>query len=277
MGDILYDLSPPALVAAIEANLFELTLLWSRWPAAEVHDDPDTLWTVTDIPFSMFNSVLRAQLAPDAVDAAIEAAIARCRTRNVSMLWWTGPATRPANLVAYLEAHGFTGGEGRGMAVDLLALNEDLQMPPGLTIEQVSDDDTVEQWCHALVVGFGWPGYVEGAFQDWFASGGIGPRSPLRLYIGRLEGEPVATSFLFLGSGVAGIYNVATVPQARRQGIGTAMTLAPLHEARALGYRAATLGASEMGFGVYRKIGFREYCRIGDYEWTSESERSQEE
>ena len=27
------------------------------------------------------------------------------------------------------------------------------------------------------------------------------------------------------------------------------------------------LGSSEMGYSVYRKLGFVEYCRIGLYEW----------
>ena len=118
MSDILQDLSPPALVAAIEANQFECVLLWRCWPAAEVHDGPDLLWTITDVPLPMFNSVMRAQLTPDAASAAIEAAIARCRLRNVPMLWWTGPTTRPTNLETHLAAYGFTGGDQPGMAAD---------------------------------------------------------------------------------------------------------------------------------------------------------------
>ncbi len=45
------------------------------------------------------------------------------------------------------------------------------------------------------------------------------------------------------------------------------MTLAPLLEARQLGYRTGVLGSSEMGCPVYRRLGFEERCRIGVYEW----------
>ncbi len=73
---------------------------------------------------------------------------------------------------------------------------------------------------------------------------------------------------LFLGAGVAGIYNVVTTPETRGQGIGTAMTLAPILEARGIGYRIGVLTSSEMGFGVYRRLGFQEICKSGNYEWS---------
>jgi len=281
MGDVLQDLSPPALVKAIEENWYEVFRLFRCWPQAEVYDGPDLLWTITDVPFAMFNHVLRTQLEPEAVDAAVEAAITRCRSRNVPLRWHIGPTTRPANLGEVLQAHGFTGSarDASGLAVDLLALNEDLPAPPGLTIEHVTDVETLKQSCQVVSRHvFEWPDYAVDALLDYHLSVGLDAQSPQRCYVGRLRGELVAKSDLVLGAGVAGLYGVATVPQARRQGIGTAMTLAALREARALGYRVGILhtGArNKNALRVYRRIGFREYCKLGSYKWTGEPKQDE--
>jgi GNAT superfamily N-acetyltransferase len=146
---------------------------------------------------------------------------------------------------------------------DLLALNEDSPVPAGLMIEHVRDTKALEAWIHASFTGFGFPGADTGSGFGLFA--GLGFDLPLRSYLGTLDGEPVAASQLFLGAGVAGIYIVATIPVARGQGIGTALTLAPLRDARAMGFRVGILHASPMGLGIYRRLGFREYSRMSSY------------
>jgi ribosomal protein S18 acetylase RimI-like enzyme len=274
MGNVLEDLSRPALVEAIEANLFEFL---GHWPGAsertEVHADADILWTISDVPFPLFNSVLHVRLAPNEVDAVIEQTLARYRSRNIPMLWWTGPATHPTDLVSHLEAHGLKHEEdGPGMAIDLRALNEDLARPPDLVVAEVSDGDGLKQWCQTATLGVGFPEFAADAIFEIFGSLGFGAQLPLRNYLGFLHGEPVATSSLFLGAGVAGIYNVATVPEARRQGIGAEMTLNPLRNARTLGYRVGVLQASVHAVGTYRGAGFRDYCEIGQYVWSPATE-----
>lgn len=273
MADVLKEPSTPALVNAIEANLFAFLPLWRRWPAAEIHDGPDLLWSLTGFPIPLFNSVMRADLAPGEVEAAIAAVIARGRSRDVPLLWWTGPATRPADLGERLTAGGFTHVEDvPGMAADLREVPDGPPSAPGLVVEQVTDPETLRQWCAAMCAGYEMPASFGETYYDCVISLGLEPRAPLRHYLGRLEGEPVATATLFLGAGVAGIYDVATVPAARRRGIGALMTVRPLRDAARDGYRVGILHATAAGLPLYRRLGFREHCSMGQYLWAREQE-----
>jgi GNAT superfamily N-acetyltransferase len=142
---------------------------------------------------------------------------------------------------------------------------QNLPAPQDLVIEKVVENETLRKWCQTNIVGFEWPESLNDVLFNFYFDLGSDENVPLVNYIGWLNDEPVATSTLFLGAGIAGIYNVVTLPDARRKGIGAAITLKPLLEARAMGYRVGILQASEMGASVYRKLGFQEYCKIGNY------------
>jgi len=279
MAGVLNELSTRALVNAIEANLFAFLPLWRRWPAAAIHDGPDLLWSLTGFPIPLFNSVMRANLARDEVEAAIASVVARGRSRDVPLLWWTGPATRPADLGERLTAGGFVHVEDApGMAADLRDVRDPRELPdglppaPGLVVEQVADLATLREWCAAMCAGYEMPAAFGETYYDCLINLGLEAQAPLRHYLGRLEGEPVASATLFLGAGVAGIYDVSTIPAARRRGIGAVMTVHPLQDARADGYRIGILHSSAAGLAMYRRLGFGQYCSIGQYLWANEQE-----
>lgn len=272
MTSILQNPSQADFVAAIEENVFEFFKLWGGWSRMEVHDNANWLWGISDIPFPLFNFVLHANFPPSEVNTHIEAAVARCQERRVPMLWWTGPMTRPADLQTHLFAHGFLrASEMPGMALDLRTWDDTQKTIPGLVIEQVLDDSTAQIWNHTLMLGFELPEFVEPILLDSLAALKFAPDVPLRHYLARLNGEPVATVSMFL-DGSAGLYNIATLPNARGQGIGTAITAAPLRIARAEGYQVAILHASSMGHSLYRRMGFSEYCKINQYVWSPEQD-----
>ena len=61
------------------------------------------------------------------------------------------------------------------------------------------------------------------------------PRSA-RYLMASFDGKPLGIATLFLGADVAEIYELAVIPRARGQGIGTRLTLSCLQLARRLGY-----------------------------------------
>lgn len=81
----------------------------------------------------------------------------------------------------------------------------------------------------------------------------------------RYNGQPVTASVLYLAAGVAGLQSVATLPQARGKGFGAAISLQPMLDARAEGYRVGTLQASGMGYPVYLRLGFQVFCEFEMY------------
>ena len=266
MSDILVDTSQASMVHAIEANLFAFFPQLSAWPRADVHDEPEFLWTLSDLPFPLFNSVLRARV-PDRIDERIDHRMATARARGVPLLWWTGPSSHPADLDRRLEARGFFLEPARGMAADLAAMAPASGARGAATVEAVTDPGTLRSWCGVLCSAFGASPDFGDAFEELALTIGLEPPSPFRHFIAREAGTPVATCSLFLGGGVAGIYDVSTRPGFRRRGFGALVTRRAMDEARHLGYRIAILHASALGVGVYRSLGFEDLCGIGQHVW----------
>jgi ribosomal protein S18 acetylase RimI-like enzyme len=86
-----------------------------------------------------------------------------------------------------------------------------------------------------------------------------------RVAVARLDGESVATAMAFELDGDCGIYNVGTLEQARRRGLGTAVTAVLLHDALARGCSTASLQATPMAERLYAALGFRDLGRILEY------------
>ena len=273
-----FDLASAA--DAVEANLFAFFQQLAGWRRIAVHDDADCFWTSSDLPFPLFNSVMRARASTDHVDALIDARIAACTARHVPMLWWTGPSTEPAGFGERLASRGFLFAPAPGMAGDLTQASGEGPASAGprppdgsITIERVHDAETLRSWSAVLCDSFGAPQPFGDAFAELAMAIGLGDRSPFRHWLARVNDRPAATCSMFLGAGVAGIYDVATLPEQRRRGIARAITRAAMQDARVLGYRMAILHSSTLGAGVYRSLGFRDVCHIGQYVWTPQDFR----
>jgi hypothetical protein len=271
MTEILNSFSPPALVRAIEGNLLAFHPYFRQWPRSRGETTPKLSWTITDIQFAMFNNILGARLTENEADSAIEAAIARGRVNNVPLLWFTGPSTTPADLGDRLVKHGFVKDEDApGMAADLSTFPE-LKLPEGLEIRPVNDAAVLAIWCDTAVKAYGMPPSVVPHFLDWFSTFPLNAQASLRHYVAFYRGQPAATASMLLAAGAAGLYNIATIPDLRGRGIGSAITLAPLRAALSEGFRISVLQSSADGFPVYSRLGFKQYCTIGSYVWAPPS------
>lgn len=229
---------------------------------------PELTWIATGLQLPILNSVLLTNLAPESVSEAISEVQAHFKTRRVTMCWCTGPLTRPVELRKYLAAHSFSFAMASpGMAVDLQKINEDVSTPKDLEIVRVENSQILQNWSYVNQIGYNSSDEVGQAYADLMLRLGF-DQPAVRYYVALLQGEPVASALICLSAGIAGVYNVVTLPAARGQGIGSKLVLKTLHEARAAGYRVAALQSSEVAFNVYRQLGFEQYCTYERYHWT---------
>ena len=132
---------------------------------------------------------------------------------------------------------------------------------PGVTPDQVevrvvADAPAVVDYGRVVARANDDPGERERApllFQDETI---IAPH--IAAFIAYLGAEPVACAMTLVSHRVAGVFYVATVEHARRRGLGDALTRLAARTGFDMGADAAWLGASEMGAGLYRRIGFQD-------------------
>ena len=225
-------------------------------------------WFVTSVPDHFMNLVVCTDLPPGGIEAEIEQALAHFQSLNIRRITWLArEGTLSTEVKKSLLAHGLTFHESysRDMAADLASVPTDLSLPSGLEILPVETGEGLKEWIHTMSLGFGISTEYEPAWYDFLTVAACD--LPFRTYLARLNGKPVGTSQLFTSAGVAGIYNVTCLPEARGQGIGTAITHAPLMDACVMGYRVAILQASALGYPVYRKLGFEDFGNLSVFLW----------
>lgn len=210
----------------------------------------------TRLPAAFFNAIFVTEPLADQVDD-LRLAVEAMRDEALPFVLHVR-----ADLQAEIEAARSLGlvGEDRlpGYAIE----PDSIPDPPGeLVIDRV-DDASFRPFLETMAAGFGMP-------LD-FAVELFPPRilqfSGMRAYLGSIDGRPVATSMSMRTGDIIGIYSVATHPDVRGRGYGTAMTWATLADAEP-GVRAAVLQSSPQGRPVYERMGFRlvrEFLELGD-------------
>lgn len=271
MHNIVEDFSSLPLLTAMETNVQQAWIHLGRGLRATIHEEPELLWFFSGLPFHLANGIARANFPADRMEETLEERLKQLMAHDVPMVWLAGPSTQPKDLGNRLQEHGWTlEDQTPGMAVDLNSFDEHVSLPSQLTIERVSDGEMLKTWLRVMTVGSEIPEEGLAILLEMVSKHGFKDDATVHYYLGMQGNKPVATSLLYLAGGVAGIYNVATLPEVRRQGIGGALTVAPLLEARGLGYRIGTLQSTPMGLNLYHRLGFREFCTFHAYFWSKQ-------
>ena len=232
-------------------------------------DGPDAIWRVTGVSDKYFNNVTYVSWVPEEAPIRVKRLIEEFNTYGVDYTWWIGPSSSPADLPKLLEANGMVYQEDfPGMAIDLQNLQDEyaeLTDIQGLEISLINNKVQLNDFVHAYIVATDSNPEMQSGLARLFAMSGYKKADHWSLYVATLHGKTVATTALFTGAGVAGIYLVSTIPEVRRRNIATTIVTFVLKQARDAGYTIGTLQSSEEGLGLYQKLGFRKYCSFPLY------------
>lgn len=264
-------LTGAALDSADEANkVTHLSWIQEGTRGMQVFFDDELVVVDSGFATDTFNVVCRARLSREASGERIRSVLRHFQSNRRPFAWWVGPADRPRDLGSVLVEHGFAAaGTEPGMAANLGGLQSLASVdvaPGGLRIERARTEAQVREFAGALAALAEPPDPTVVRFYQCAGPALLRPDSPLWLYLGYLGGEPVATAELTVGGGIVGLYNITTRTARRGKGIGTAMTVRPLLDARDAGFGTAVLQASEEGFPIYSRLGFEVTGRFTEYQ-----------
>ncbi|MEZ4699754.1 MAG: GNAT family N-acetyltransferase [Rhodothermales bacterium] len=252
--------------AADENLLVHFSWAQERTPGMRVARAEDVTLVDSGLPCDTFNAAIRTRLDEEAASTRIAEVLGWYERAKRPFSWWVGPADRPAGLgERLLEAGLEIAQTDPAMVADLAHLKSADLAPGGLSIRRITD--TQDLFAFARINAANWdpPDRFVIRYYTIAARALLEPDSPIWLYIGYIDGVPVATSELTVGGGVAGLYNVSTDAAYRRRGIGSALTLKPLLDARDAGIRTAILQAEPDGVSVYSRLGFEVFGEVSEY------------
>ena len=208
------------------------------------------LLALTNLPDDELNIALVARKPDDLLEAlAIAEQWFRWRGHRFAIEIELGHHPDVDHAVAMLGLD--VAAERPGMAVAIADVGPP-RIPEGVEIRRVLAPEDLHA---AVAVNIGSFGMLPEVAERF-----LGPRvlsiPRTRLYIALLDGESVGCASTDLHEGAVGVFGVATLPRARRRGIGTAITAFALDDLRR-GADLAWLHPTEMGRSMYEAMGFR--------------------
>ena len=252
---------------AVEANLREsFRVLAPGRPRAEVLELPGLSIASLGVTFQMFNAAFLSTpvAGPDELrDRLIAARRFFTGTGQQWSFWicedWLDrPARRNADRV--LRSHGLRlASEVPGMIAGEI---EPLRRAPvHMEFRRVACARTLADFAGIGTVCFNVP-------APWYCEvfDASLPERRFVAWVGYVDGCPVATAASVTAEGIVGLYNVATEPGRRGQGLAEATTRHAITQAREeVPDAPVVLQSSSMGMNLYARLGFRAVTRFRVY------------
>jgi ribosomal protein S18 acetylase RimI-like enzyme len=199
------------------------------------------------VPSSPDSPTLNAAVAIDADAAPEHLQELRHRYKDAKVrrwgLWMDGRAVLPSQALTQAGMVVTTASPGMGAVLDDLTTEDDEpQRADLITVGRVND----------LAYG-NYDGRLERTLKPL-------PNGILHGYRVDHDGKPAAVALALHHGGDCGVSFVATIPKARRRGLGTQVMRQVFSAAKQDGCTTATLQATDVGERLYGALGFRHLC-----------------
>lgn len=253
-------------IEIVDANLFASWKILASAPGVRLHDGPDMLRFLSGVEHPLCNGIMRLNLEAGEARERMAGALEVFRERKLPALCWVTPTCNPPDIASVVEAEGLESvEEATGMVLELSSLTGGVDVPAGMEIQVVTDEQRLSSWMDVFCEAYELPLEVRDFCTAAMTHAGLGGAAPFSHYVVYLDGSPVACSTTLVLEDVVGLYNVGTLPSARGRGAGTVSSLAPLEEARRTGCSIAVLQSTEMGKPVYSRLGFVKVSTLNAY------------
>jgi ribosomal protein S18 acetylase RimI-like enzyme len=254
------------ILKAFETNLWDKTsFLVKARKDAEVQDTQDLLVVDSGLPSKALNTIGRSTLHPRFALDRIELAVKRFRAKSAPFSWILGPQSGHGAMEGTLKDLGLACPEEEWiMAMPLDTGSVPSNLPAGLSIKQVAGAEQIEQFANVLANSTTPP---DENLKTFFADTkeAVLKPSPLKLFVGYVNNEPVAVLETFNAHGIMNFYSMATLTSTRGKGYAGALLLNALRDAKKAGLRLAGLQTPEAGRALYERIGFKPVGRIATF------------
>ena len=256
-----------AIVKAFEGNLWDRAAYLVRARKDTViQDTQDLLLVDSGLPVAAFNTIGRSELHPRFGLERIDAAIKHFKSKSSPFTWILGPLSGHGKMEQSLKDSGLTGAEEEWMMAMMLdTATIPSTVPPGLEMKRVTTTDEVKHFAEVVANSTTPPDENVKTFYTDTKDAAIAPGSPLRLYIGYVNKEPVAVLEAYMAHNILNFYAMAGLASTRGKGYTVALMLKALNDAKKVGTKLAGIQSPEATRAVYERLGFKPAARIVAY------------
>ena len=255
------------LIEALRENYIAYFRLFHGQHGIRVHVDQEAAWIVANGPPG--NHILRASMPSNRVDEGIDALLHTIRSRTGGIRWLLFPADRTQDLRDRLTRRGLSTGKG-----DYWMFRPLEQLPKQRSsclcrISPVKDRVGLRAWWTASAKGFGMTQRAAQPWYDAYRRHSFGQNAYAINYTGLVDQMTVTSATLVLAGGIAGIYDLSTLPSFRGKGYANALASHLLEQARQRGFSHAGLQTDDAA-QFYQRLGFETGYREEEFFWAAD-------